>query len=187
MLNDLKQITSSDASVPLNVESFPFTSPRVKMASTTAKQALENLILHIQTYPAPLNSPAEPVVLMIYFDEADVLTKEAPSNAADETLYDVLLYCLDFFRPSPAFAIFLSTNPNAATFAPIQPEFESARARCIAVLHASLTETPFDCSSTLLTRLQPTILDLNHVATPKFMANFGRPLWVCFIPGGFFH
>jgi hypothetical protein len=116
------------------------------------------------------------VKLMLYFDEAHVLTRrKVPKDPDGKDTYDVLCSCFNFFLSSPIFVIYLSTSFNISQLAPSGPLAGSARA-CdnVDVLQAPVTEIPFDCSP--IFPIIPGKLGLGDVCKVEFMAQFGRPM-----------
>jgi hypothetical protein len=143
-------------------------------AAKSAKDALVRLIDKLKGWPG-----TERIKLIIYFDEAHPLTKVIPKSDDEKTLYDLLCSCLNQFLASPTFFIFLSTNSSLAQFAAPRALAKSARIRGgIAVTHAPITETPFDCSDDLM--VKPGELSIEEISKIPFMAKFGRPLRVLF-------
>jgi hypothetical protein len=115
------------------------------------------------------------VKLMLYFDEAHVLTKTVPHDPDQKDMYDVLCSCFNLFLSLPVFVIFLSTTSNINKLAPSGSLAKSARARANAdALQAPVTETPFDCSSNF--PIKPRKFGLGDVSQVEFMAQFGRPM-----------
>ena len=116
------------------------------------------------------------VKLMLYFDEAHVLSARAvPHDPEEKDMYDVLCSCFNLFLSLPIFVIFLSTTSNIHELAPLGPLAKSARARANAdALQAPLTETPFDCSPEF--PIKPGKFGLKDVCQVEFMAQFGRPM-----------
>jgi len=145
-------------------------------AAEAAKSALNKLISKLDSWAG-----TQRIKLIIYFDEAHPLTKVAPKNDDEKTLYDWLCSCLNQFVASPMFCIFLSTNPSLAHFASPQALASSARI-CggKAATHAPITETPFDCCEDLMVGQGQ--FSMKDISTIPFMAQFGRPLLVFFFP-----
>ena len=116
------------------------------------------------------------VKLMLYFDEAHVLTqRNVPNDPYEKNMYDVLCSCLNSFLFFPVFAIFLSTTSNTKELAPARSVATSARAHESSnALQGPITETPFDCSSRFPIALGT--LKLRDVSKVEFMAQFGRPM-----------
>lgn len=122
--------------------------------------------------------PNRSVKLVLYFDEAHELTEgKIRYSPDDKTLYDVLLSVLNEYRVPPLFVLFLSTLSDVAHFSPPRDMFRSARAADSDAHQAPITETPFDCYPDLL--IEQDAYDLLAVSRIKFMARFGRPLYVC--------
>jgi len=139
-------------------------------AAESARVALGQLIRKLDGWVG-----APQIKLIIYFDEAHPLTKVVPKNDDEKTLYDFLCSCLNQFLTFPMFSIFLSTNSSLAKFAAPPALARSARIRGgKAVIHAPITETPFDCSGDLV--VKPGELSIKDISTIPFMAQFGRPL-----------
>jgi len=139
-------------------------------AAEAARTALAQLISKLEGCVG-----SKPIKLIIYFDEAHPLTKVAPKNDDEKTLYDFLCSCLNQFLTFPMFCIFLSTNSSLAHFASPRALAKSARIRGgKAVTHAPITETPFDCCDDLM--VKPGKLSIKDISTISFMAQFGRPL-----------
>ena len=139
-------------------------------AAESAREALGRLISVLDHFHG-----LQTVKLVIYFDEAHPLTKVTPSNDDEKTLYDFLCSCLNRFLTYPMFTIFLSTNSSLVEFASPRALARSARIRGgLAVTHAPITETPFDCDDKLVVR--PGELKMKDISTISFMARFGRPL-----------
>jgi hypothetical protein len=139
-------------------------------AAESAREALGQLISILDSFDGH-----ETVKLVIYFDEAHSLTKGTPPNDDEKTRYDFLCSCLNRFLAYPVFTIFLSTNSSLAEFATPRALARSARIRGgLAVTHAPITETPFDCDGDLMVR--PGELKMKDISIISFMARFGRPL-----------
>ena len=140
-------------------------------AAESAREALGQLVSVLDHFYG-----LQTIKLVIYFDEAHPLTKTKPSNDDEKTLYDFLCSCLNRFLAYPVFTIFLSTNSSLAKFASPRALAKSARIRGgLAVTHAPITETPFDCDDLVV---RPGELKMEDISKISFMARFGRPLWV---------
>lgn len=113
------------------------------------------------------------------FDEADVLAlQKVPKNDKEGNMFEALCSSLNVFRGLPIFFIFLSTNSNIALLAPPKHRSTSnAVRRHFESLVAPFTETAFDCSPNF--PLSRTGYTLKRISTVQFMAQFGRPLYVC--------
>lgn len=114
--------------------------------------------------------------VVVYFDEAHALTRTDAVMGGDPdgwTLYYALCSAISCLTAQPIMFLFLSTIPNITTPAPPTTMATSARARRV-IMHAPITEVPFDCSPDL--PLLPGAHSLGELSTQKFMANFGRPL-----------
>jgi hypothetical protein len=143
-------------------------------AAESARVALGQLIRKLDGWVG-----SQRIKLIIYFDEAQPLTKVMPKNDDEKTLYDFLCSCLNQFLAFPVFSIFLSTNSSLAKFAAPRALAKSARIRGgKAVTHAPITETPFDCCEDLM--VKPGELSIKDISTIPFMVQFGRPLRVFF-------
>ncbi|KAF8218993.1 hypothetical protein L208DRAFT_1523899 [Tricholoma matsutake] len=122
------------------------------------------------------------IKLIIYFDKAHALTKVMPKNDDEKMLYDYLCSCLNQFLTFPMFSIFLSTNSSLAQFAAPRALAKSAHIRSRkAVTHTPITETPFNCSEDLIVKAGE--LNIKHISTIPFMAQFGRPLFWTLLRG----
>ena len=77
-----------------------------------------------------------------------------PSNDDEKTLHEFLCSCLSRFLAYPVFTIFLSTNSSLVKFASPRDLARSTRIRGgLAVTHAPITETPFDCDDELMVKI----------------------------------
>ncbi|KAH9949216.1 hypothetical protein B0H21DRAFT_820225 [Amylocystis lapponica] len=154
-------------------------------AQQSAGAALLKLLKQLS---ACVNAPEQDehvVKLILYFDEAHILTtKPAPPNPDEKKLYDVLCSTLEELRRHSiaAFALFLSTNSSLSRFAPIPTQAASGRARTTAKdLQAPITEIPFDCSRNF--PINWATLTYAEICTVDFMAQFGRPLFWTMLEG----
>lgn len=126
---------------------------------------------------------AKDVKIVIYFDEAHVLTNpEEGHDPEEKTPYDILCGCLSNFAGGEVFFLFLSTSShlNMAKLAPGRALSISARAADTAIVQAPITETPFDCHPDL--PLWPQAHRVGDLSSIEFMSRFGRPLYVFRIP-----
>ena len=145
--------------------------------SELAKREVELLLKRIDNCCASMKGFKNGhIKLMLYFDEAHVLSAKRVAHDPDEKdMYDVLCSCFNLFLSLPIFVIFLSTTSNIHELAPSGSLAKSARARADAdALQAPVTETPFDCSPEF--PVKPGKLGLKDVCQVEFMAQFGRPM-----------
>ena len=140
-----------------------------------AQQELKSLLSAIDGCIESSEITTNNVKVIVYFDEAHVLSKPAPSNPDNKNLYDVLCSCFNAFLTDPIFFVFLSTHPDIIEqLAPSGEMARSARARMNAdVLQAPITETPFRCAGLSIRPGQYTLKDISAV---EFMSKFGRPM-----------
>lgn len=147
-------------------------------AEREAQQALTELLLCMNDY-CPFNpnpNPPNKIKIILYFDEAHELSRIRTNGNQGNLPYDhynALCGSLNVFRAQPIFAIFLSTDLSA--LAPSRKDNRSTRARA-GHLQAPITETPFDCSPDFPLKLES--LDYDDICQIKFLAQFGRPLYV---------
>jgi hypothetical protein len=155
----------------LRLRRSPEQSDRV---SREAKENLEKLLLVIRRCCKPMETNG--VELMLYFDEAHVLSdRKIPNDPDGKDMYDVLCSCFNAFLPKPIFVIYLSTTSNIGQLPPARPAARSSRAQANAdALQAPITEVPFDCSPAF--PIKSGCLSLQDVCEVKFMAQFGRPM-----------
>jgi hypothetical protein len=145
------------------------------VASDFAKSALKHLLQKMDDLVAHQTGQPNDVKLVVYIDEAHTLAdNEAPANADNKYLYDVLCSALSYFVAFPLFVIYLSTNSHLRNLSPAQQWAKSSRAREVDSMQAPITETPFDCAPNLL--IKPSTLKLENMNNVEFMAQFGRPL-----------
>lgn len=140
-----------------------------------------------------LDLSTDPLII-IYFDEAHVLTSRTPQSAPtphqtgltmlppsepeavhSKSFYDILLSVLNDLRQRQLFAVFLSTSSHIGQFAPPPALLRSARATDSKAWKAPITEVPFDCGPKLPISLREQLFTA-QVSTIDFMAQFGRPL-----------
>ncbi|KAF8575276.1 hypothetical protein K439DRAFT_1665120 [Ramaria rubella] len=157
------------------------------VATTEAQHEFTQLLSTIDRY---VNSPelgVDDVRVVIYFDEADILTNTSvPSNPDNTDLYDVLCSCFNAFLGEPLFVIYLSTKLHLEQSAPSRQMASSARAYGYAnALQAPINETPFDCAKDLYIR--PGKCTLQDICTIEFMSMFGRPMFWSLIEGAGSH
>lgn len=137
-------------------------------------------------------------LVVLYFDESHVLTKEdtvvpavtAASNVAGTSLtggsatsrdrlpktrYDILLSVLNDVKNRFVFGLFSSTFSHISSFAPPKALAPSSRQAESSYLQPPVTELPFDCSDVFPIERS---LKLAEVSSVTFMAQFGRPLYV---------
>ena len=120
----------------------------------------------------PKTSGCSPIKVVIYFDEAHLLTTR--ETAQSRSVYETLCSSLVELRQLPLFVIFLSTTSSISLLAPPARYQRSSRARMAHGLHPPITETPFDCHPELPIELRNVTID--SLSTLSFMARFGRPL-----------
>lgn len=152
-------------------------SHSVDAVSKWARDQLVTLLQRIDECCKSMDSlETNHVKLMVYFDEAHVLSgKRVQNDLNEKDMYDVMCSCFDVFSPKPIFVIYLSTNSNINQLAPPGLLARSARARANTdALQAPITETPFDRSPDL--PIKPGTLKLEDVYEIEFMARFARPL-----------
>ena len=140
------------------------------------QQELKSLLSAIDGYIEPSEIATNNVKVIVYFNEAHVLTKWALSDPDDTSLYDVLCACFNAFLTDPIFFIFLSTNPDIVEqLAPSGEMASSARAfmNVAYVLQAPITETLFRCTEL---SIRPGEYTLEQICTVEFMSKFGRPM-----------
>jgi hypothetical protein len=152
-------------------------TPSMYATSELAKREVELLLKRIDNCCESMKGFKNGhVKLMLYFDEAHVLSAKTVSNDPNEKdMYDVLCSCFNLFLSLPIFVIFLSTTFNIHELAPSGSLAKSARARANAdALQAPVTETPFDCCPEF--PIKPGKFGLKDVSQVEFMAQFGRPM-----------
>lgn len=139
-----------------------------------ARTRLKDLLVTLGAPPKNTNE----LTLIMYFDEAHVLTPEPGNNSkrrAEKTNLDWLMSALDEFRSYGLFAIFLSTQSSLQSLAPSVLWANSPRyIAALPKLHAPITETPFDCMPMII----PSSLTYDDICAPLYMSQFGRPLCV---------
>lgn len=120
------------------------------------------------------------VSVLIYFDEADALTKATiPNDKSGRTLYNALMSCLADLAKSDLFAVTLSTSSNLAELAPSIRWHPSTRVTTGGIaLQAPFTELPFDCFQQEGPFVQPENVKLDLLGQDEFLVRFGRPLYV---------
>lgn len=139
--------------------------------------------------PKLTRSNFQPVLIVVSFDDAQVLTRmelETPSSVASastvllgsaampRTRHSVLLSVLNDLRENQIFALFPATSSHMGQFAPPRDLPSGARQSHSERLEAPITELPFDCGPLL--PVQVGSLYLKDVSSVYFMAQFGRPL-----------
>lgn len=124
--------------------------------------------------------------LLIYFDSAYNLTKTPVkmtnrdlSPIASQNLYplDVLVKVMDDLGRQGLFSVFISTECKLRPMS--TPALEMARSNALCpsrfrILHAPITETPFDCFGS--SRIDPKRIEASNLCNIVFMSCFGRPL-----------
>lgn len=134
---------------------------------------------------AARKDPRLSVQLVVYFDEAHVLTTATCAATADDeqrSLYTVLLSVLSDYVSEPLFVLFLSTISPIVQLALPGALLPSACAKATNAHQAPITETPFDCSPFLGANVGSGRHTLEEVSSIHFMAQFGRPLCVLYFP-----
>ncbi|KAF9519221.1 hypothetical protein BS47DRAFT_1482200 [Hydnum rufescens UP504] len=152
---------------------------RCTSSDLMAKDGLERLIQCIDGCCMSIEAiPSHHVKLMLYFDEAHVLSKEICDGPGHKDVFHALCSSFNYFIRYPIFVIYLSTNSDISYLAPKGSLARSARAReNPEALQAPVTETPFDCSPRFPIVPGAPELKLEHVCSLEFMAQFGRPLF----------
>lgn len=130
---------------------------------------------NLETIIASKTPGGERIVdILMYFDEAHVLTKAHPTGIQSKTLYNIFLSVLSDYVEIHLFVLFLSTALHLAELAPTRAQVASSRAAASGAHQAPITETPFDCSPNILVKQH--FYSRRDVADMRFMARFGRPL-----------
>ena len=149
---------------------------------TEAQAAL--LTLSSLIYPG--NSKPGTMKVLLSFDRAQALGNlqarfpfERPEWG---TPLDNLIYAVNRLANRSMFAVLISTKPQLEHIDPpastVMPSY--ARSRIVpVVLHAPITETPFDCFGQQ--PLNPAFLYEHTISDVGLMACFGRPLYFVFI------
>lgn len=115
-----------------------------------------------------------PLHVLMYFDEAHVLSEWPGVSPNDKVPLDVLVKTLDRFQRCGAFTVLLSTHSNINLLAPSSSYARSGRCRqLVRKMHVPITETPFDC---IVGKLTPSQFKIDVIDMVGFMAIFGRPL-----------
>lgn len=133
---------------------------------------------HSITTPKLASASADTTIpslsVFIYFDEAHTLAERA-SNYRSRSSWnplDVFVRTLDRFQHCGAFTALLSTQSEylAPSYSYIVDE---PSRELVGNMHAPITQTPFDCVTSILTASDFKADDVGKV---EYMANFGRPL-----------
>jgi hypothetical protein len=127
--------------------------------------------------------------LFMYFDEAHCLHNPTLTHAfansikplvyEKRTAYDAFTRALDELRTLNIFSLFLSTSSSLSKFAPTKKQFQSSRSsEKDHDLQPPITELPFDLCSESAPLATENKHTLDEICTTRFMARFGRPLYV---------
>ncbi|KAI1792031.1 hypothetical protein LXA43DRAFT_1181412 [Ganoderma leucocontextum] len=152
----------------------------------TAKRALDKLVHSVCAEPdcsSHSDNPVQKLHLLISFDGAHVLAKQLGqlnSSHSEGTLapLDILFDVLEEFLRGGLFAVFISSHSDIESPTPPSSGSTSGsahRRNPTEIMHAPITETPFDCFGPL--PIIPSRLHAEDVSDVVFMACLGRPLW----------
>lgn len=146
----------------------------LKVSVTKSNKALTSLLDAINQHMEKEPMPSNAAKLVMYFDEAHVLTTK-PAGKTLRTLYNALCSALSHFYQQSLFVIFLSATSQLYGFAPPTKGIRLAHAlSASASIQAPITEVPFDCFLGFL--ICQNELKLAQLSDIGFMAWFGRPL-----------
>ncbi|KIM74200.1 hypothetical protein PILCRDRAFT_828491 [Piloderma croceum F 1598] len=170
----------TDVSSKSQAKQWSLHPPSVRAASDEAKKQLARLLKCINDRCKSLEGFQNGhVKLMLYFDEAHVLTEKTVSGG--QNMYNVMCSCFNFFLSSPIFVIYLSTDSSICGLTYPGSLDISRRVP----LQAPVTETPFDCSP--MFPIKPGKLVLEDLCEVEFMAQFGRPMFWTLLTGAANH
>ena len=165
LLADRRETTEEDPDHNYDIEDITEYA-----ALESARQALGRLITILNR-----GVESKGIKIVIYVDEAQPLVERKANTGDGKSLYDHLCTCLNRFRASPIFVIFLSTNSNLVEFAAPRALLKSARIRGgYTEINPPITEMPFDCKPNFI--VKPGTLTMEETSNIPFLAQFGRPL-----------